>query len=85
MVTSDRITYEMWASYCIFLPLICHGTFAKLRPFPTYLCGVKGVHLLRPFKPSYASHNLYIPLPLEIKVDWFDFFDEVLEQVRAGD
>ena len=30
-------------------------------------------------------HTLYIPLPLEIKVDWFDFFDEVLEQVRAGD
>ena len=57
----------------------------KIEAATTYLRGVKGVHLLRPFKPSYASHNLYIPLPLEIKVDWFDFFDEVLEQVRAGD
>ena len=48
----------------------------RCAPFETCSC---------PFKPSYASHNLYIPLPLEIKVDWFDFFDEVLEQVRAGD
>ena len=26
-----------------------------------------------------------LPLPLEIKVDWLDFFDELREQVREGD